>query len=92
MYIAGKKKGKTNIPGGGSLSLFGGEGVKMSRWDTGTRPPILDKIKRNSKPPSLRTADAFPVVASEATIGNASAVHRLQTPIPHRPPPPKSRI
>ena len=39
----------------------------MTRWDTGTRLPILEKIKRNSKPPSLRTADAFPVVASLAS-------------------------
>ena len=39
----------------------------MSRLDTGTRLPILDKIKRNRKPPSLRTADAFPVVASLAS-------------------------
>ena len=39
----------------------------MSRWDTGTRLPNLDTIKRNSKPSSLRTADAFPVVASLAS-------------------------
>ena len=39
----------------------------MTRWDTRTRLPILEKIKRNSKPPSLRTADAFLVVASLAS-------------------------
>ena len=44
-----KKKGKTNIPGGGSLGFLGGEGVKMSLWGTGTRPPILDKIKQEQQ-------------------------------------------
>ena len=39
----------------------------MSRLDTGTRLPNLDTIKRNSKPSSLRTADAYPVVASLAS-------------------------
>ena len=30
---------------------FWGRGVEMSRWDTGTRPTILDKIEGNSNPP-----------------------------------------
>ena len=30
---------------------FWGRGVEMSRWDTGTRPTILDKIEGNSTPP-----------------------------------------
>ena len=32
---------------------FWGRGVEMSRWDTGTRPTILDKIEGNSNPPPL---------------------------------------
>ena len=39
----------------------------MSRLDTGTRLPNLDTIKRNSKSSSLRTADAYLVVASLAS-------------------------
>ena len=92
-----KKNGKTNIPGGCTLEVFGGEGVKMSRWDTGTRLPILDKIKRNSKPPSLRTADAFPVVASLASAKRERSDDRKcvccsQATNPHRPPPKSPRL
>ena len=88
-----KKKGKTNIPRGCNLGVFWGEGVKMTSWDTGTRLPILEKIKRNSKPPSLRTADAFPVVASLASAKRKRSNDRkcvccsqATNPPPHPPP------
>ena len=65
----------------------------MSRWDTGTRLPILDKIKRNRKPPSLRTADAFLVVASLASAKRKRSDDRkcvccsqATNPPPHPPP------
>ena len=65
----------------------------MSRWGTGTRLPILDKIKRNRKPPSLRTADAFLVVASLASAKrkrsddrNCVCCSQATNPPPHPPP------
>ena len=66
----------------------------MSRWDTGTRLPNLDTIKRNSKPSSLRTADAFPVVASLASAKRERSDDRKcvccsQATNSHPPPPPK---
>ena len=76
-YEKKKKKVKQTFPEGVTWGFFGGEGVKMSRWDTGTRLPILDKIKRNRKPPSLRTADAFLVVASLASADEATQKQKL---------------
>ena len=66
----------------------------MSRWDTGTRLPNLDTIKRNSKPSSLRTADAFPVVASLASAKRERSDDRKcvccsQATNSHPPPPQK---
>ena len=68
----------------------------MSRWDTATRLPILDKIKRNRKPPSLRTADAFLVVASPASAKRKRSDDRkcvccsqATNPPPHPAPPPQ---
>ena len=65
----------------------------MTRWDTGARLPILEKIKRNSKPPSLRTADAFTVVASLASAKRKRSDDRkcvcssqATNPPPHPPP------
>ena len=88
-----KQNGKTNIPGGCTLGVFLGGGGEMSRWDTGTRLPILEKLKRNSKPPSLRTPDAFPVVASLASAKRERSDDRKgvccpQATNPHPPPPP----